>query len=413
VSGVIKKLGEERYYIAVRIPTSAGPATQLKRSGFTRRKDAQAALDRIAELLAVPKPNDDITRAHIGDQIVSSTRRGGRLPDVVEMRHRYGAGLDPTAATPTVGAYLDEWVAGRRKIRETTRAAHRGCINVYLRPHLGDIPLDALRKAHIDRMVNWIIASGRLSPASLYQVVAVLRAALNTAIKEQLISFNPVVQVELPEIPQTERPVWTPAQALQFLEYACEDRYVAAYRIVLLGGLRRGEVCALRWSDINWDTGKIRVERGLVYLAGELTEQPTKTGRTRVVALDAETVEALRQHRKAQAADRLAAANAWHDGDYIFARADGSPVQPKTLSYRFQVLAREAGLPEIRLHDGRHMSATWGLIAGENILVTSKRLGHARPQITQQLYQHVLDGMQEQAAERRAALLTRPGAGSR
>jgi integrase len=413
VAGTVKKLGELRYYIAVRIPTSAGPATQLKRSGYMKRKDADQALKQIAELLAIPRPNDHATRARIGDQIMASTRRGGRLPDAAELRRRYGAGLDPTAVAPTVGTYLDEWVAGRRKIRETTRAAHRGVIATYLRPHLGDIPLDALRKAHIDQMVSWIIASKRLSPASLRQVIAVLRAALNAAIKEQLIVFNPCVQVELPEVPHRERPVWTPAQALAFLDHARDDRYVAAYRVVLLGGLRRGEVCALKWADVDWDTGKIRVERGLVHLHGELTEQPTKTGRTRVVALDAETVETLRRHRKTQAAERLAAASAWHEDDYIFARADGTPVQPKTLSYRFQVLAQEAGLPVIHLHDGRHTSATLDLLAGVDIKVVSKRLGHARTGITQDTYQHVLDGLQEQAAERRAALLAQPTAGSR
>jgi integrase len=410
VGGVVKKLGEQRYYIATRIPTSAGPNTQFKRSGFTRRKDAEAALDRIAELLAIPRVNDHATRARIGDLIVSSTRRGGRLPDVVEVRRRYGANMDPTATAPTVGEFLDGWVAGRRRIRETTRAAHRGCINTYLRPHLGDVPLDALSKTHIDDMVSAIIASGRLSPASLYQVFAVLRAALNTAFKQRLIAFNPCVQVELPEIPRTERPVWTPAQALAFLDNARDDRHVVAYRIVLLAGLRRGEVAALRWADVDWDAGSIRVERGLVYLHGELTEQPTKTGRTRVVALDAETMEALWRHRKAQAAERLAAATAYRDGDWIFARADGTPTHPKTLGWRFQVLAREAGLPVIHLHDGRHTSATFDLLAGVDVKIVSKRLGHARTAITQDTYQHVLDGLQEQAAERRAALLAHPTA---
>jgi hypothetical protein len=106
VSGVIWKIGD-KYAFAIRIPTSDGPLTQLKRSGFERRKDAQAALDRIAELLAVPRANDPTTRARIGDDIVKSSRHGGQLPDVAEVRRRYGAGLDPTAVVPTVGAYLD------------------------------------------------------------------------------------------------------------------------------------------------------------------------------------------------------------------------------------------------------------------------------------------------------------------
>jgi integrase len=134
-----------------------------------------------------------------------------------------------------------------------------------------------------------------------------------------------------------------------------------------LHGLRRGEICGLRWTDLDWDAGHLRVDRQLVYLRGELVEHPTKTGRTRIVSLDAETVEALRHHRKVQLQERLAASTAYQDEDWIFARADGTPVQPKTLAWRFQHLAREAGLPVIHLHDGRHTSATFDLLAGVDI----------------------------------------------
>jgi integrase len=402
------KVAEGTYAYGLRLPTSAGPQTQLKRSGFKRRKDAEAALQRIHDLLSVPKSTDHVTRAKIGDLIVASSRRGGRLPSVEEIRRRYGAGLDPAAPVGTTGEYLDRWVTGRRRIRETTRAGHVGVIESYLKPHLGDIPLDVLSADHIDGMVAAIIAGGRLSPASLYQVVAVLRAALNTAVKRRLIAFNPVLQVELPEVPKSERPVWTPAQVFRFLDHAGADRCVVAYRIVLLTGLRRGEVCGLRWADVDWDAGRLRIERQLVYLRGDLVENPTKTGRARVVSLDEETLEALRRHRKIQLEERLVAATAYRDDDYVFARADGTPVQPKTLAYRFQELAREAGLPVIHLHDGRHTSATFDLLAGTDIKVVSKRLGHARTQITADTYQHVLDGMQDQAAAARAALLVSP-----
>jgi integrase len=208
-------------------------------------------------------------------------------------------------------------------------------------------------------------------------VLAVLRAALNTAIKRNHIVVNPTTQVEWPEVPRRDRPYWTPEEATAFLDHARGDRYVVAYGIVILAGLRRGEVCALRWSDVDWDTGGLRVERALVYLGGELVEQPTKTGRTRDVELDAGVLEALREHRKTQAEERLAAATAYRDGGYVFARADGSPVQPKTLSHRFQELARDAGLPVIHLHNGRHTSATLDLLAGtptKSVFLTFDRL---------------------------------------
>jgi integrase len=160
-------------------------------------------------------------------------------------------------------------------------------------------------------------------------------------------------------------------------------------------------VCGLRWADV--DTGSVHIRRGLVHLGGRLVESDTKTGRDRVVELDAETIEALRRHRKTQAVERLAAATAYQDDDYVFARADGSPGRPKTLSARFQQLAREARLPVIHLHDGRHTSAPLDLLAGTDIKIVSKRLGHARTNITADVYQHMLDGMQRQAAEARRA----------
>jgi integrase len=156
----------------------------------------------------------------------------------------------------------------------------------------------------------------------------------------------------------------------------------------------------------------VHVQRQFVYVGGEWKLTDTKTGRNRHVSLDAETLAALRAHRKHQAAERLAASTAYQDGDFVFARPDGSPPSRKTLSYKFKQLAEEVGVrAEVRgLHAARHTSATLDLLAGTDVKVVSRSLGHRRTQITHDTYQHVLREMQDEAAQAKAALLAHPTA---
>jgi integrase len=127
--------------------------------------------------------------------------------------------------------------------------------------------------------------------------------------------------------------------------------------------------------------------------------------RRRSVALDQATVAALRQHRTRQLAERLAAGEAYEDGDLVVCLAGGTPVHPKTLSYYFEREVRRAGLPPIRLHDLRHTHATLALRAGVHPQVVQERLGHANVSITLDTYSHVDLDMQAAAAGRVAALV--------
>ena len=410
-----------RWAFAVRLVTSNSEWDQerkrwvdlklLKRGGFNLAKDAKVARDDVLALVRLVKDADP-RRQTLGDLIFACRVKDGRLdlPNYGETQRRIGARIDVAGPAMTTGEFLDRWLRGRRKIRETTRQGHAGCIERYLRPHLGDVPLDELSADHIDAMLSWIEDHRGISPASLRQVFAVLRAALNTAVRNRLIAFNPCDQVELPEVTPTERPVWTPAQAVRFLGATQDDRYAAAFRVVIVGGLRRGEVCGLRWQDVDWSTGRLRIERQLVNLDHRWQATGTKTGRAREVSLDAATIEALRRHEERQRAEFEAIPEVYANEGWMFAKEDGTHVDPKMLTWRFQQLAQEAGLPVIHLHDLRHLSATLDLLAGVDIKIVSKRLGHARTAITQDLYQHVLDEMQDQAAEGRAALLAQPAA---
>jgi integrase len=405
-----------KWAFAVRLETSRGRRL-LKRGGFRRMTDARDAREDVLALVRLVKDTDP-RRQTLGDLIFACQVRDGRLalPDLEETRRRVGARVDVAGPAMTTGEWLDRWLDGRRRIEETTRAGHAGCIRRDLRPHLGDVPLDELTADHIDAMLREIEARG-ISPASLHQVFAVLRAALNTAVKRRLIPFNPCVQVELPSVPPKEAAYLEPDEVVRLLQAVEGDRDAIVFRVALLAGLRPAEVCALRWHDADLKTGRLHVWQQFVYLDRRWVLTDLKNKRSRDVFLDAETLAALRRHRAQQIEERLrlAALGAYEDGDWMFAHEDGSPPNRKWLSYRFKPVAQQVGVQgDVRgLHAARHTSATLDLAAGTDVKVTSKRLGHARTGITQDTYQHVIDRLQDQAAEGRAALLTHPTVGSR
>jgi len=248
----------------------------------------------------------------------------------------------------------------------------------------------------------------QITTATGRRVFSTLRAALNSAVKQRLIPYNPCLGVDLEEERREPAQVWTPDIVVAFLAHAesVNDRLAVLYRLVLLRGLRRGEVVPLRWSAVDMDERVLLVRENAPQIGGKvMLGQPKSRAGERVVSLDAGTVEALRAHRKRQLAERLAWGEAYEDNDLVFAREDGSMEMPERVSRRFKQLAREAGLPPIKLHGGRHTAASLALEAGVAMKSVSDQLGHATTGITADLYTHVSKVVRDDAAERVAALL--------
>ena len=311
----------------------------------------------------------------------------------------------------TVADYLDQWLAGKRALRDTTRRAYETHIKLYLRPHLGSQRLVDLRPHHIDRMYAAILGDaerGELKPSTLRRIHATLRSALNTAVKRRLIPWNPALHVELPQDEAYTITVWTPEQVGHFLDTSAGDRLYALYHLVAFTGLRRGEVAGLRWCDVDLDVGYLRVAQQLILLDDQVRFVPPKTrSGVRTVSLDAATVEVLRAHRDSQQAERDEWADGYRDLDLAFAWEDGSPLTPDHIYRRFQRLTRDAGLPPIRLHDLRHTSASLALAAGVPMKVVSDRLGHSSTTITADLYTHVVPAVAREAADLIAGVVPR------
>jgi len=436
-----------RWYYRVELrPGPGGGRQRLQRGGFDTQQHADQEAAQVEVLLAIPDPTDP----HQLVELIQLLRHGGPLPTPDEVRRRLRAGV-PLDQVPTVAEWLDAWLAGRRKIRPNTRRSYESYIRLYLKPHLGRHRLDRLRVNHVDVMFDAIdernqhILHARTSndpklratlkgqrpvgAASKQRIRATLRAALNEAIRRQLIATNVASFVELPagrrpkalvwthervatwqatgEIPSRVM-VWTPAQTGQFLDHAATDRLYPLFHLAAFRGLRRGEVCGLRWVDVDLDGGQIMVRKQLNQVGWKAQLSDVKTDSSDApVALDTQTVQVLRAHRAGQLHQRLAMGPAWVDTGLVFTQPNGDQLQPADVSDRFQQLAAQAGLPPIRLHDLRHGAATLALAAGADMKVVQATLRHSSITITADTYTSVLPEVAYAAAEATAALVPR------
>ena len=191
------------------------------------------------------------------------------------------------------------------------------------------------------------------------------------------------------------------AQTAELIDATRGTRMTPTVILAVLCGLRRGEIAALRWRNINLSAAQLTVtESAEQTKAGVRYKQP-KSGRGRTVALSARVVNELRSHRVQQAQELLMLGIALADDTFVVAQADGSPLQPRTITHQWHLLiANNKALPRIRFHDLRHAHATHMLSSGVHPKIASERLGHSKVGITMDLYSHVMPGMQEDAAAR-------------
>ena len=319
--------------------------------------------------------------------------------DEARVKARHGEYIDRNRIT--VAAYLDDWIdAHAMEIKPRTLADYRACIRLYAIPRIGHLPVQAVRPSTITKLYRDLLTSGGrdgqpLAVATVTHLHAVLRKAFRDAvIVDELIGSNPVERAKRPRA-QAQEPgtVWTIAQLRTFLATAQQHRLFAFFHVAAYTGARRGELLNLRWKDIDLDGKKITITGSTAVIGGERVNGTTKSGRTRVVSIDDETVAVLRQRKADQAAEQLKAGDSWRgikDG-YVFTTGWGEPIYPDTVTSLMTKLIRaNQQLPHARLHDLRHLHATTLLLSGVPVHVVAARLGHADPAITLRVYAHVI-----------------------
>lgn len=315
------------------------------------------------------------------------------------------AGIPVPAQSWKLGAYLDYWLENVVKPtrRPATVALYEINIRVHLKPGLGKHQLRRLSVATVQTFLNDKIKSGQ-SVRNVQILRQILSAALSRAMREELVARNVARLVDLPAWEPAEVIPWTDTEALSFLAASADEPLYPAFVLLLLYGLRRGEVLALRWSDIDGDT--IHVRQQVQRIKGRLYFGPVKTrAGSRDLPLLGLAAQALADRREAQEHDRARLGAAWTDTGLIFTTRTGRPVEPRNLVRSFARICDGNGIRRIRVHALRHTTAS--LL--KKLAVPPKDaqviLGHAHISTTQQIYTHVDEAAKRDAITRLNKLL--------
>src|ERR1039457_2589143 len=342
-----------------------------------------------------------------------------------EARVRARRGEYVSRAISNLAGYLSEWLDSHAAtVKPKTLAGYRHDIDHYIVPRIGRMRLQALRPAVISKLYRDLAEHGGrdgrpLSVSTVSHTHRTLRKALADAVDvEQVLAVNPAARSKRPRISSVEPvQIWTVEQLGCFLTAARSHRLFAFYRLASYTGARRGELLYLRWHALDLDAAEVTFGGSTAVVRGQRVEGTTKGGRSRTVSIDKDTVAVLREHRRQQAEERLAAGSAWNDnGGLVFTSRWGEPLYPDTVTALMSKLINGYNksdpppvrpLPHARLHDLRHLHATTLLLAGVPVHVVAARLGHADPAVTLRVYSHVL---REQAAGGREIVAQGAGA---
>lgn len=344
-------------------------------------------------------------------------------------------GRDPRADNPTIALLVERWIDGRVRIAESTRRRYRQSLTWQIKPlRIGRLRLQQLTREHVQSWVHELCKLPRqsdpdqlLDPYSIRNAFAVLRGALNEAVRSHAITYSPCSGIELPDPDDEEIHPLTPAQINTFLKLVDNyhkgrpHRLAALYHLAIFCGLRQGELIGLRWADVDLERRELRV-------TGQIQRGKRQRGKTRkahrTIPLTSRMVSILQIHRANQHQERSVSHAEWNAAELLFCSGEGTPVDGNNLYRQYITLLRQVGLTEpcrtcratgthknaecptchghtsialFRFHDLRHTYAALGIAAGVDIATLSRRMGHESINTTADKYGHLYRGHADDA----------------
>jgi len=362
--------------------------------------------------MSVREPGVWRLRVMVEGKQVQRTFRGTEAAARKELRQ-----LDVLPATPpkgvrTFGDLLDEWMTFQesRGRAPKTLDENRREVEARIRPRLGNIPVTDLTAHHLDKAFSAWSAEG-LAASSVHRHAAVISAALTQGVKWGWLDASPAMRASAPTAASSRKLV-TPStkEVAMLIRTAQLDDPVmaAAVALAFVTGARRGELCALLWSDFDLEMGTVRIEKSLSQVGSDLAVKSTKTDRGRSVSLDARAVALLKNHQRWQRSLSDAAESPLVKDPYVLSNnANGArPIEPSKITDRFTALRKAAKVrPGVRFHDLRHAHVTQLLSAGVDATTVANRVGHASTRMTLDRYGHALPAGDVAAAKLIGALL--------
>lgn len=362
--------------------------------------------------------------------------KGAAMAAMRELQDSVRRGARPTRNDDTLGAYLVEWLNGRGRfnpkgqpLAPSSYEARCVVIRCYVlglnahgesarTPHpIANVKLRSLSEDHLAdfyehlRTNGRIVGEGGLTDQSVFNVHRILRRALADAVKGKRLMFNPCDDVPgMGRPPQKKGAHWSALELHRFYEFVATDRLYAFWRLAGSTGMRRGELLGCRWPDIDFKTGVLTLDSQLAKANGKLERRQLKNRRGRTVALDVETLAALKALQKRQRDEQGVWPGPWGNDEHLcFTTQDGKAIHPDTVTKRFALLADRAGLPPLTLHGLRHSHISHALEAGESLFAVSRRAGHSTIAITADVYGHPAEQMDANLASKVAAFVAAQG----
>ncbi|MDX2826004.1 tyrosine-type recombinase/integrase [Streptomyces ipomoeae] len=445
----LKQKGHGTWYFTLELEAGEGGKRQrVRRGGFATKDDAKAKAAEVYRDLV--GGTDVLSDATIGDDLRQWLKRKKRLartthqaykehidlylnPHLGHIKRRDFKLRHVEAMYDAIERENAERLIHHAKVAELEEARD-AAYKAWIQASGKKEERRVTRRVYLD--ANAALREGRkgkrkiTSAATMHRINATLSSFLGSGIKRGEYSTNWAALVELPAAKRAkplvwtperveewkrtgEKPgpvmVWTPEQTGAFLDFVSDDRLYALWHTFIFLGPRRGELCALPWSEVSFTARSLRISAQMVEVAYRVYGEPPKADSVRTNSLSKESTDALQAWRAKQAQEReqWSGEKAWVDSNLVFTQENGEPYHPDWISRRFKRLVELSGLPPVRLHDLRHISATLSLLAKNDIKVVQERLGHSSRQITSDTYTSVLPQLLTAEAESTISMVPR------
>ena len=329
-------------------------------------------------------------------QVYGETRQEAqdKLKAILE---RYKQGLEIVTKNYSIEDWAKVWLNEYTAVmvRPNTFLYYKNILDLHVIPTLGAIPLQKLSTLHIQKLVKEKLNSG-LSPVTVKKICKVARALSEYAVRMNILLRNPVAIVQIKGCQKHEIESLTAQQVKTLLFHAKGHSLYLAILLLVTTGVRRSELCGIKWKDINFEQKRLIIKRAVVKYGGYgiLIHEPKTRSSKRLLPLHDYVVETLQKHLQAG-----------KQSEYIFSRPNGEPIYPESIYDYLKRLGKKAGVPHVNVHMLRHTAASLLLEAGENPKIVQELLGHSSIAITMDTYSHVMPGLKEQAVSKLCSMI--------
>lgn len=316
--------------------------------------------------------------------------------------------FDYSQGLVTLEEFLTQWLKRKKRdLKLKTWVDYQYTVEKKIIPYLGEMKIREIIRQDIENLYDTMDLMGIGIP-TINKTHRVLRAALNDAMRDDIILRNPARYATPPKYIQPEMSILEEYQLSHFIAAASESRFEALYYLAITTGMREGELLGLKWKDIKWETQVLHIQRQLTRITGyglQFTTPKTQKS-VRTIPLSDDEIDVLRKHVLRQRLEKQVAGDSWKEHNLLFTTTIGTPLDCSNLQKDYLSVLERASLPRIRFHDLRHTAASLMLNNGVEVIKASRMLGHAKVSTTLDIYGHLMSGSLRSVAEKMSALVT-------